>query len=164
MKKLLVIALAMALALVSGVMAATQQTATATVTVNAFLSVTIDEDTLAFGSLDPLAMAKPTDDPLVATIGPETNVGSIYIKTKANDATFNCTGGGCSVGVDTFAVSSMEWSATDFAGTGYTQVDAEVCSGKGASDTCSIYHQLTIPSGQAAGTYSVGITITATSV
>ena len=35
-------------------------------------------------------------------------------------------------------------------------------SGKGAGDTWNIFHELDIPNNQAAGTYSVGITVTAT--
>ena len=134
---------------------------TATVTVDAFLSVTLDDATLAFGTTDPLATTKPTGDPLVATIGAETNVGSIFVKTKA-DGTDLCTDYPTCAG-STFAVSNLEWDSTDsFPGTSYTQVDATVCSSLSASDTCNIYHELTIPAAQAAGTYSVGITVTAT--
>ena len=55
------------LVLVGVVMVQAAETAasTATVTVNTFLSVTIDDSTLAFSSLNPGdANKKPTDDPL----------------------------------------------------------------------------------------------------
>lgn len=152
-----------AILLLLGAVMATQTTdtaaTTATVTVDEWLSVTLTDVPVTFGSMDPGTTANATVGvgfPATATIGAETNVVSIFIKTRADSATFTD-------GVNTFAVSNMEWNTTSvFPGTDYTTSDATVCSGLGASDTCNIYHQLTIPGAQAAGSYSTGITITAT--
>ncbi len=138
---------------------------TASVTVNQFLSVTLTSGSpVAFGSMNPGATEAATNDPLVATIGSESNVDA-DVKTKADDTNFVCVSGLCTVDVDNFAVSNMEWenSLVSPTWTDYTTSDATVCSSVVASGTCDIYHQLTIPSStQAAGTYSTGITITAT--
>ena len=156
--------LVLTVGLVMGALAT--QTSSATVTVNSFLSVTIDDTTLPFPNLDPLQIGKPTNDPLVATIGPETNVGSIFVKTKANATDLVCTGAPCTTVLtpDKFAISNLDWdTATDaFPGNDYLTTDATVCTGLSANGACSIFHELTIPSAQAAGPYSVGITITAT--
>lgn len=156
--KLEVIALVMALVMIGGVMGATQST-TATVTVNTFLSVTLSNIPVQFLSMDPLATKNASVGngfPLTATIGAESNVNA-NVGTKADATTFT--------GAGTFAVSYMEWSATTtFPGTDYTTSNVQVCGSVGAGSACNIYHQLTIPSGQAAGAYSTGITITATSV
>lgn len=143
-------------------------TTTASASVNEFASVSLSNDPVQFINADP-GVPKTAEVgngyPLTATIGSETNVGSIYVKTKANGANFVCASGGCEVGVDSFAVGSMEWnSAASWPGTIYTVSDATVCSGKGADDTCDIYHRLTVPGATTAGTYEVGITVTATTV
>ena len=160
MKKILVgiVSLLILTGIVSLVMAADDTApTTATVTVNSFLSVTVDDATLAFSTMDPSETdKKPLLDPLVATIGAETNVDTIYVKTKADDANFADNG-------TTFPVSNMEWSLDGSTGwTDYTTIDATVCSGLSASGTCSIYHELDIPDATLAGSYDVGITITAT--
>jgi len=55
----------------------------------------------------------------------------------------------------------MEWDTDSvFPGTDYTISEATVYSNE-ESDDFNIYHQLTIPTGQYAGSYEVGITITA---
>ena len=159
MKKILVLALTMALVMVGGVMGAVDTgVSTATVTVNTFLSVTLSNDPVTFPNMDPLETANATVGtgfPLTATIGAESNVNA-KVETKANSANFG--------GAGTIAVSNMEWSATTVFGTGYTTTNAEVCASVAAAGTCNIYHQLTIPLAQAAGAYNVGITITATSI
>lgn len=141
-----------------GVVFAAESATTATVTVNEFLSVTLTSGSpITFGGLNPGDInKKPTNDPLVATIGPETNVGNIFVKTKANAANFG--------GAGTLAVNNLEWATTTgaFPGNDYLITDATVCSTLGASDTCNIFHELDIPNAQAAGAYSVGITVTAT--
>ncbi|MFH1947220.1 MAG: hypothetical protein ABIJ23_03640 [Candidatus Magasanikbacteria bacterium] len=151
--------LGLMLGIVGMVMAAQDTKPTsATVSINEFLSVTIDDATITFGALNPSDTdKKPSNDPLNATIGSETNVGSINVKTKANAANFNATTG-------TFAVNNLEWDIATgaFPGTAYTISDATVCTGLIASGSCSIYHELDIPAAQTAGAYSVGITITAT--
>ena len=132
----------------------------ASVTVNEFLSVTLSNAPVAFPNLDPgtgpTAANVSNGYPLTATIGSESNVDA-DVSTKADASDFT--------GPGTLAVSNMEWSDAS-AGTyaDYTTSDATVCSSIGASVECDIYHQITIPGGQAAGSYSVGLTVTATSV
>ena len=137
-------------------MAATQATS-ATVTVNTFLSVTIDDIPITFGSLNPGdENKKPTNDPLVATIGPETNVGSIFVKTKANNVDFVD-------GIKNFPVNNLEWDSVDtFPGVDYTTTPASVCASVVPGNTCDIFHELTIPGNQAAGPYDLAITISVT--
>ena len=133
---------------------------TATVTVVSFLSVTVDDATLVFGALDPSAANnKPLDDPLVATIGSESNVNA-GVRTRANGANF-CTDFPTCSG-NTFAISNLEWDITDsFSGISYTTIDANVCTGVTPGASCNIFHELKIPSNQPAGTYSLGITVSA---
>lgn len=147
------------LVLVGVVFADTSQVTIATVTVNTFLSVTIADDPVAFTNMNPgqtlLSATVGNGFPLTATIGAESNVNP-DVGTSANAPNF----------VDdtkNFLVSNMKWSDTS-AGTytGYTISDATVCSGVNPGSACTIYHKLTIPNEQAAGTYSVGITISAT--
>lgn len=160
-----IVSLLILTSIVGLVMATATAASTASVTVNTFLSVTIDDATFDFSTMDPLATAKPTEDPLVATIGAESNTDAL-VATKADGTDF-CTDYPACTGTDPeykFAVSNIEWSATDFAGTGYTTNDATVCASVIPGATCSIYHELTIPSGQEADYYTTGITITATGV
>jgi len=143
------------------VMADTSQATTATVTVNTFLSVTLSNTPITFTSMNPgetLSATVGTGFPLTATIGSESNVNA-NVKTKADSANFvEATNSSL-----TFLVSNMEWDFEDtFPGTGYAITDAIVCSSVTPGNACNIYHQLTIPSSQAAGTYSLGITVSAT--
>ena len=166
MKKVLIfIVCLLILTSIVGVVMAATDTTTATVTVNTFLSVTVDDATMAFDNMDPgETNEKPTNDPLVATIGAESNTDG-KVETEADAAVFDCTGVPCTPTTDTFAVSNLEWDSTDsFPGTDYTTSPAIVCASVIPGATCSIYHELEIPSGQEAGPYSVGITITATAV
>lgn len=134
---------------------------TATVTVNEWVSVTLSNAPVTFSSMDPgsgpINATVGNGFPLTATLGSETNV-NIKIETKANATNFvHSTNASL-----TFPVSNMKWDeATTGPWTNYTTSDAMVCTGLGASGTCNIYHQLTVPSAQAAGAYSVGITVTA---
>lgn len=154
------------LVLVSIAMAVTTDTAatSATVTVNEFLSVTLTGAPVTFPGMDPGTGPTAADVgngyPLTATIGSESNVNA-NVGTKA-DATDFVETTNASL---TFPVSNMEWDdATIGPWTNYTTSDATVCSSVSPGSACDIYHQLTVPGGQAAGTYSVGITVTATSV
>ena len=137
----------------------------ATVTVDGFLSVSLTSGSpIAFGSMNPDERDKPTVGPLVATIGSESNVDA-KVGTKANVADFVCIGGGCTTSTDKFAVSYLEWAATDnFPGINYTTNNAEVCASVSAGSGCNIYHELEIPGATPAGNYDVTITITATQV
>jgi len=130
---------------------------TASVSVNEFLSVTITSGApVLFGDLaDDTSDNQAENDPLTATIGAETNIGSIDVRTSADTATFS--------GPGTLAVGNMKWSdALGGTYTSYTTSAADVCTGLSASQDCDIYHQISIPDNQPAGSYSVGITITAT--
>ncbi len=138
-------------------------TTTAGVTVNEFLSVTLNNAPVTFPNMDPgettaAEVGPPIKGyPLTATVGGESNVNP-NVKTRADTPNFG--------GAGTFAVSQMKWDNTDspFVGTGYTTSDATVCATVSAGSDCDIYHQLTILANQAAGVYSVGITITATTL
>lgn len=150
------------LVLVVGVVMAITSPTTATVTVNTFLSVTLNDAPITFPSMDPGTGPTSADSgngfPLTATIGSESNVDA-NVGTKADNVDFIS-------GSDTFVVSNMEW-AIDSVFTlpfDYTTSDASVCSPVSAGDDCNIFHRLTIPNAQAAGTYNVAITITATQI
>lgn len=170
MKTALVMALVMSLVLVGSVIGVVEETAptTAGVTVNEFLSVTLSNDPVQFPGADPLETVNAsvgTGFPLTLTIGSESNVNA-NVKTKGA-AEFctdypTCSGTG---GEYKFAVGQMKWDdATTGPWTSYTTLDVSVCASVAPGSACNIYHQLTIPSAQAAGSYSTGITITATSV
>lgn len=136
---------------------------TASVTVNEFLSVTLSGAPIAFPNADPLETVNAsTGYPLIATIGPESNAVGISIKIKG--ATEFCTDYSTCSG-STMPIGSMEWDNDAFGtGTAYTISDAVItgCTSMIANDACYIYHRLTVPTGQASGIYSTGITVTAT--
>ena len=168
MKKILVfiICLVILTSIVGFVMAATSQPATATVSVNAFLSITTDKSTITFSNMNPGSdnMAA-SDNPITVTVGAETNV-NVDVETKADTPANFCTDYSTCDGTGTnykFPVSNMEWSVTS-EGTyaDYTTGSVDVCTGKIASETCTLYHRISIPDAQEAGTYTTGITITAT--
>jgi hypothetical protein len=154
--------------LLVGVALAASDTAgtTASVSVNEFLSVTITSGApVTFGGLaDNTANSQATNGPLVATIGSETNVVNIDVRTSAANTDF-CTDYPICAG-DTFGVGNMEWSdASAGTYTPYTTSPVDVCTGKSAADpTCNVYHQISIPDNQIAGSYSTGITITVQNV
>ena len=148
---------ALVMAMLGFAFAATSQTTAATATVNEFLSVTLSNVPVTFPSMDPGVTANANVGngfPLNATLGAETNVNA-NVTTEANQTNFVS-------GSNTFAVSNMEWSATStFPGTNYTTSPATVCSGLTANGKCGIYHRLAIPAAQAAGTYQVGVKVSA---
>ena len=171
MKKILVgMVCLLILTLIVGLVMAqeSQQQTTATVVVEGFLSATFTNIPVTFQSgMVPGETQNATVGggyPLTVTIGSETNVGSIYVKTEADTADF-CTDYPACLG-DTMPISSMEWT-NNISGTP-VWVDylispgAEVCSGLDATGICNIYHRLIVPDAQEAGTYSTEITITAT--
>jgi hypothetical protein len=134
------------------------KTTTAAVTVNQFLSVTLSNSPVAFPTMDP--GTGPTNAttgsgfPLTVTVDSVSNVNA-KISTKAGAVSFS--------GPGTLAVSNMIWSPTiNGVYTGYTTGDAQVCSGIAPGNNCNIYHKMSVPSGTTAGSYSIGITITAT--
>ncbi|MBI2452371.1 hypothetical protein HYV50_04835 [Candidatus Pacearchaeota archaeon] len=139
------------------VFAATSQSTTASVSVNEFLSVTLSNAPINFPNMDPGQTSNASVGngfPLTATIGSETNV-NVNVTTKADQTNFIS-------GSNNLSVSNMEWSTnSSFPGTDYSTSAATVCKGISASSTCNIYHQLNVPSGQAAGAYTVGVTVSA---
>ncbi|MBU1204725.1 MAG: hypothetical protein KKE93_02335 [Nanoarchaeota archaeon] len=142
---------------------AAEQATTATVTVDAFLSVTFTNYPVTFPNMNPGTTQNAGASngyPLTVTIDSVSNVNAI-VKTKADAANFL----GTTNASLTFPVSNMEWSITA-GGTyaDYLTTDATVCASVAPTSACNIYHKLTIPSAQKAGSYSVGITITATQV
>ena len=161
MKKEIIIAMIFLLMTATiGFVSAVEQSTTASVTVNTFLSVTLSNTPVTFPNMDPgtgpTAATVGNGYPLTATIGSESNVNA-NVGTKANAADFT--------GPATLAVSNMEWSSTAGGSyADYTTSNVQVCGNVAKSGTCSIYHHITIPSLQQAGSYSVGITVTATAV
>jgi len=138
--------------------ASTNSTPTsATVTINQFITVTLTNTPVTFGTMDPGAAQNATNNPLTVTIGSETNV-DFDIAVKADNANFVS-------GSNTFAVSNLKWD-NDLVGLGtdYTTSDANVYTGETTPGAFNIYHQLFVPSPQKAGAYSVPITVTASAV
>ena len=157
-KGILFLILFMTFALMSGILiSATNSTApgTATVTVGGFISLSIDPGTVTFGNMVPEETKNATNNPLVVTIGSETNVGFVNITTKANQSLF--WGGG-----NFFYVGNMTWTNSTFgAPTHYSTFEKSVFLVTLYGENYSMYHQLTIPASQPSGSYNVGITITA---
>lgn len=133
------------------------ESSTAEAFVPPFLSITLSNDPVDFNITYPGTTSDATIGngyPLTVTIGSETNVGPVTVGTRAVSTGF-------SDGSHSFGVSNMTWSKNESTWTVYSTADIEVCSGLYSSGTCNIYHRLTVPSGQASGTYSVGIVISA---
>jgi hypothetical protein len=134
-------------------------TATASVIINQFISVTLTSGSpIDFGNMDPgQSLKNATNNPLNITIGSETNV-DFTISTKANSTTFKS-------GSNTFAVGNLNWNDDSFATkTNYTTSDVAVYSTQTSPREYSIYHELAIPTPQKAGDYNVGVIITAAAV
>ena len=157
MKKLLVLVLITALVMVnSGFGATQQQQAAATVSVKEFLSITLNNTPVGFPDMDPGTTTNASSGALIVEIGDESNV-NVDITTRANSTTFINDS-------NSFAVGNMTWSIDNSTWTGYLDTPVTACNSLTYGDICDIYHRLSIPSHQAAGAYSVGIIITATSV
>ncbi|MFQ5531339.1 MAG: hypothetical protein ACE5ES_01860 [Candidatus Nanoarchaeia archaeon] len=155
-----ILALSLLFGITGFVLAQTTQSTTASVTVNEFLSVTLSNAPVTFSSMDPGETQNASVGngfPLNATIGSETNVNT-NVTTETNQTNF-------ASGSNTFSVSNMVWEDVVFnsteTGTAYSTSPATVCSGLSANGNCGIYHQVSVPSAQAAGTYNVGITVSA---
>ncbi len=152
-----VLALGLALSIAGVVMAASQST-TASVSVSQFLSITLSNTPVDFGNMNPgegpINANTNQGYPLIVTVGNESNIDA-SISARANNPVF-------ASGSDTFPVSRMEWSSTGAGSwTAYSTSDATVCAPVSPGGSCNIYHRISIPPGQAAGSYSVGITISA---
>ena len=131
------------------------QSTTATVTVNEFISLTLLNVPIDFGTMNPGEVNKEDTNPLTARIGAETNV-NVNIYTKANDTLFKSE-------TNSFPIGNMQWAITSgfVSPHDYTTVDNLVITGTAGHDYL-IYHRIHIPLAQQQGFYSVGITITAT--
>ena len=117
-----------------------------------FISITLTSGTpITFGNMDADTTQSATNNPLIVNVDSNVNFD---ITTKADASTFT--------GPETLTVSNMKW---DDVGTGpwtdYTTSEADVYVNEATPGDFNIYHQLTIPSAQTAGSYEVGITITA---
>jgi len=126
----------------------------AEVSVNEFISITVDDATMDFGPVNPGTTGNvPSNDPLVITIGSETNIN--YQVTVISDAaTFT--------GPGTLNDENLMWSTDQTTYTGYDNTsEAQVATGGPGGGSHNLYHRLDVPGGTTAGTYSLGITITA---
>lgn len=154
MKSRLIVSLAIALMLVAvsalPTMAVEYQE-TATVTVTEYINFTITDyspDGLQFGSLDPGDTDQPeANEPAVTlTVGSETNV-NCNIQVKGTD--FG--------GAGTIGITNAKWDDdSDVSGatpmtTTYVTIDSSTA---GVAKTVDVWHWLSIPGGQAAGSYS----------
>jgi hypothetical protein len=147
------------LASMSGVLASsnTNSTASAEVTVGGFISLSINPGTILFGNMNASEINKSAiNNPLVITIGPETNVAFVNITTRTNNTLFTSAS-------NNFSVTYMEWDTNvSFPlPKNYLAVERSVYLTSSYGQNYSMYHRLTIPSGQTAGSYTVGVVITA---
>ena len=147
--------------LMSGfLVSATNSTAPATayVTVNGFISLSLSPGSVTFGNMAPNETKSATNNPLVVTIGSETNVDFVNITTKSNSTVLKTIDGS-----NNFSVSNMSWdtNVTFPNPVNYSWWEKKVYLTSAYGQNYSIYHRLTIPLGQTAGFYITGITITA---
>jgi hypothetical protein len=140
--------------------AVTQQSVAASVTVSGALSVTVSNSTLSFGSLsEGDSDRKPTEDPLSITV--DSNVVYDLTTRGYGDGgnNFNATGAGV------LAMSELEWDTSDtFPGTAYTTSDVLIADDDSGDNSYDLYHELSIPIGTLADTYSLDVTIKVTQV
>jgi GTP-dependent phosphoenolpyruvate carboxykinase len=128
----------------------------ATVTVGGFISLSISPGVITFGNMAPGELKNATNNPLLISIGSETNVAFVNITTKANQSVFWS-------GANTFSVGNMSWSNYSwvYPVTPYSMGEKTVFLTAVYGTNYSMYHQLTVPFGQASGAYNAGIIITA---
>ncbi len=128
-------------------------TKTASVTVNAFKSVTIsdpDPEGLSFGSLNPGAdKVAEADAPSITITAAAENNGDVVVTIKGTD--FSDDGTPTPI---TFPVTNAFWKTSNDPVTAIamTTTDATVAT-LGAGDSVSIYHWLSVPDEQTAATY-----------
>jgi len=129
----------------------------ATVTVNEYISFTVTDPGatgLVFGSLDPgdddqPEAAQNSSGAVTLTVAAETNV-DCNIQVKATD--FTGTGGTLAITNAKYGITSVLGSAIAFvAADTYYTLDT---SSAGTAKIVDVWHWLTIPSGQVAGSYS----------
>jgi len=129
----------------------------ASVDVNEFISVTLTSGSpITFGNVDPDGVAHPaTNGPLVISVGSDTNI-NYEITTASDTEYFNDP--------DTVLEDgALAWS-NGGAYTPYTTTPAQVATGGPGGGIHNLDHQITIPTGTPADTYSLGITITAAKI
>jgi len=137
-------------------MAANPSAITASVAVNEYISCTITDNGaggLDFGSLDPGTTDEPEADQdgegaVTVVVAAETNV-DCDINVKATDFT----------GAGTIAITNAKYGTTNVlaSATAFAAADTYYTldtSTAGGAKTVEVYHWLSIPSGQAAGSYS----------
>ncbi|MDD5699979.1 MAG: hypothetical protein PHH00_02180 [Candidatus Nanoarchaeia archaeon] len=131
----------------------------ATVSIGEFISLTITPGTITFGNMLPNENKTATNNPLMVTIGSETNVGLVNITTKANQTSFLSWD-------DSFYVGNMTWINATYncPQTPYSTTERQVYLIASYGQNYSMNHTLSIPTGQASGFYSTGIIITAKNV
>ncbi len=126
---------------------------TASVTVPAICTVSLNTTTIDFGSVAPGADTGGVNQAVNVTNGGNTQATSTTI--KGND---------WSDGTHTMPVGQTEWSTSTFtygSGTALTASDATITGGNlNAGSSLILYFGVGVPSGQAAATYSQTITVT----
>lgn len=129
--------------------------AAAYVTINGFISLSVNPGLILFGNMVPGESNKSaTNDPFVITIGNETNVDFVNVTTKANSTLFMSAG-------KNFSVSYLKWNTDEKPQTNYSTIEMPVFYITVYGQNHSMYHRLTIPSGQESGGYMAGIIVTA---
>lgn len=151
MKRLLVLALAMALVMVGSVMPVTEQTTSASVTVNTLISITISTcGAVDFGSKDP----GTTDNPISC------QGAGIAAVNVTNDAVSNVNVDVQVKGTDfsggPIAVSNVEFDEdnTKTTPTTLSTIYQTSTSGVVPGSNAGVWYWLDIPGGTTAGTYS----------
>jgi hypothetical protein len=129
---------------------------TASVTVKSFSSVTITDTVpagLQFGNLDPGTVKQS-----------EANSPSVTVAAAAENninVTISISGTDFSDGSHSFAVGNVFWNTSNDAGSATTMSTAPAAVGTlSAGQSVQIYHWLSIPTAQSAGTYSSTFTYT----
>ncbi|MCW1297988.1 MAG: hypothetical protein OH333_04295 [Candidatus Parvarchaeota archaeon] len=149
--------------LVSGIASLTgyatwNQTTSASVTVNEYISATLSNIPIDFGSLDPGTTNQPaTNNPLLVQVGAETNVE--YNITL--NGTTNFVSGG-----NSFSVGNLSYNTTEI--TTPTPYELNVEKNAYTNEPCpcgtqadrNVWHYISVPAGQVAGAYSANIKIT----
>jgi hypothetical protein len=159
MKKRLIISLAIALLLIATLavpaIAATEDSRTASVTVNQYMSLTITDPGAAginFGyvsgnTTDNAELAQGASGAVTLVVSSETNI-PVYLQTRGNG---DFTGPGTAI-----PLGNSHWNSSNTTA-GYTAMTTTyatvglLAAGGGSVD---VWHWLTIPNNQQAGTYS----------
>jgi len=129
----------------------------ASVTVNEYISATLFNVSIDFGSLDPGTVNQPAkNNPMVVQVGGETNVN--YNITL--NGTSNFVGGAYS-----FSISNLSFNTTQYATLTPYELNVEKIAYSnrpapvGTPVNESIWHFISVPPGQIAGTYTANITV-----